>query len=79
MNLPDPAALLRALPEGTRVVVRYRIPGGFTDVLGNLLAAGDRECTVAGRRGNVAVPYDLITAAKEVPPPPAPRAPRAQR
>ncbi|GAA3294985.1 hypothetical protein ACFFON_13065 [Arthrobacter citreus] len=76
MNAPPPAAVLRALPAGARVVVRYRIEDGFTDVLGYLVEAGAQDVTVAGRRGNVTVPYALVTAAKEVPPPPAPRAPR---
>ncbi|WP_342024004.1 hypothetical protein AAE021_02010 [Arthrobacter citreus] len=76
MNAPPPAAVLRALPAGARVVVRYRIEGGFTDVLGYLVEAVDEEVTVAGRRGHVTVPYALVTAAKEVPPPPAPRPPR---
>ena len=69
-------SVLRALPAGARVVVRYRIETGFTDVLGYLVQATEDEVIVAGRRGNVTVPYALLTAAKEVPPPPTPRAPR---
>lgn len=76
MNAPPPEAVLRALPAGARVVVRYRLEDGFTDVLGYLVEAAEEDVTVAGRRGNVTVPYALVTAAKEVPPPPAPRAPR---
>ncbi|MDK1359628.1 hypothetical protein QNO00_05030 [Arthrobacter sp. zg-Y1219] len=76
MNLPSPAAVLQALPAGARVVVRYRIEGGFTDVLGHLVQAGPDGVTVEGRRGTVTVAYALVTAAKEVPPPPPPRAPR---
>ena len=76
MNVPSPAALLRSLPDGARVVVRYRIEGGFTDVLGYLVAADGEDVTVAGRRGNITVPYALVTAAKQVPPPPERRAPR---
>ncbi|MET4058494.1 hypothetical protein ABIB35_000019 [Arthrobacter sp. UYP6] len=76
MNVPSPAAVLRALPDGARVVVRYRIEGGFTDVLGYLVAAAEEDVTVAGRRGNITVPYALVTAAKQVPPPPERRAPR---
>ena len=34
-----PADLLRSLPIGTRVVVRHRVLGGFSDALGTLLAA----------------------------------------
>lgn len=76
MNVQSPAAVLRALPAGARVVVRYRIEGGFTDVLGYLVQAGADDVTVAGRRGDVTVAYESVTAAKEVPPPPPPRAPR---
>ena len=76
MNVSSPAAVLQALPEGTRVVVRYRIEGGFTDVLGYLAEATGESVTVAARRGNVTVPCALITAAKQVPPPPGRRAPR---
>lgn len=76
VNVPSPAALLQALPDGARVVVRYRIEGGFTDVLGYLVSADAAAVTVAGRRGNVTVPYALVTAAKQVPPPPERRAPR---
>ena len=76
MNVPTPAAVLRALPVGARVVVRYRIEGGFTDVLGYLVQAGAESVTVSGRRGNVIVPSALITAAKQVPPPPERRSPR---
>ena len=65
--------LLRNLPPGTRVVIRYRIEGGFTDVLGEISAAGEGGCTVQARRGAVDVPYDRITAAKPVPPRPEPR------
>ena len=76
MNVPSPAAVLRALPAGTRVVVRYRIEGGFTDVLGYLVEAAENEVTVSGRRGNVTVAYALVSAAKQVPPPPERRAGR---
>lgn len=68
--------LLRNLPLHTRVVIRYRIEGGFTDVLGEISAAGDGSCTVQTRRGAVDVPYDRIAAAKPVPPRPAPRSRR---
>ncbi|MBO0908964.1 hypothetical protein [Arthrobacter sunyaminii] len=76
MNVSSPAAVLRSLPDGARVVVRYRIDGGFTDVLGYLVQATEESVTVAGRRENVTVPCALITAAKQVPPPPERRAPR---
>jgi hypothetical protein len=62
--------LLRELPLGTRVVVRYRIDGGFTDALGNLVARDDTTCTVDTRRGPVVVAFDAVSLAKPVPPPP---------
>jgi hypothetical protein len=58
------------------VVVRYRIDGGFTDALGDLLAAAGGECTVRTRQSDVVIPLDLVVAAKAVPPPPPRRAPR---
>ncbi|GHG45811.1 MULTISPECIES: putative acetyltransferase [Amycolatopsis] len=62
--------LLRELPLGTRVVVRYRIEGGFTDALGNLVARDEATCTVETRRGPVVVAFSSVTLAKPVPPPP---------
>ncbi|SEB32204.1 hypothetical protein SAMN04489727_0425 [Amycolatopsis tolypomycina] len=62
--------LLRELPLGTRVVVRYRIEGGFTDALGNLVARDETTCTVETRRGPVVVAFDAVALAKPVPPPP---------
>jgi len=52
------------------VVVRYRIPGGLTDALGELVSMNDGECTVRTRRGDVVVDLEMVTAAKAVPPPP---------
>ncbi|MCC3272822.1 hypothetical protein MUK71_12150 [Arthrobacter zhangbolii] len=75
MNPEHPADLLQRLAPGERVVVRYRIEGGFTDALGVLLRAGSGDCTVSTRRGDVLIPYPLITAAKPVPPAP----PRRER
>ncbi|EMY33459.1 hypothetical protein D477_014682 [Arthrobacter crystallopoietes BAB-32] len=57
-------------------MVRYRIPGGVTDALGELVSANDGECTVRTRRGDVAVDLGAVTAAKAVPPPPPRRRPR---
>ena len=62
--------LLQELPLGTRVVVRYRIEGGFTDALGNLVARDATTCTVETRRGPVVVAFDAVSLAKPVPPPP---------
>jgi hypothetical protein len=58
------------------VVVRYRIEGGFTDALGNLLARGETACTVDTRRGEVTITLADVVAAKEVPPAPTRRRPR---
>lgn len=76
MGMITPESVLMALPLGTRVVVRYRIEGGLTDALGDLVARDSATCTVAGRRGDVVVPLDAVTAAKPVPPPPPRRRPR---
>jgi hypothetical protein len=63
-------------PAGTRVVVRYRIDGGFTDALGDLLACGESECTVRTRSSDVDIPLDQVVAAKQVPPAPPRRGSR---
>jgi hypothetical protein len=62
--------LLRELPIGTRVVVRYRIEGGFTDALGPLIARDETTCTIETRRGPVVVDFDAVALAKPVPPAP---------
>jgi hypothetical protein len=65
VNLPEP---------GHRVVVRYILPSGqATDALGELLSADAETVTVDGKRGVERIPRGAIIAAKEVPPPPAPR------
>jgi hypothetical protein len=69
-------AELRALPLGTRVVVRYRLHGDAhkaTDALGELAARDAVTCTVATRSGRVVIAVADIIAAKTVPPPPEPR------
>jgi hypothetical protein len=73
---PPPLAFLAAAGLGTRVVVRYRIEGGLTDALGELVARTDTECTVRTRQADVVIPLQLVVAAKQVPPPPPRRAPR---
>ncbi len=65
--------VLLDLPLGTRVVVRYRIEGGFTDALGPLVARDATTCTVDTKRGLVVVPLDAVVAAKPVPPAPVRR------
>ncbi|WP_345069406.1 hypothetical protein [Leifsonia kafniensis] len=71
-----PADVVATAPIGTRLVVRTRIPGGFTDALGELRSRTDTHCTIETKRGLVEVALADIAAAKEVPPPPARRAPR---
>ncbi|WP_441403111.1 putative acetyltransferase, partial [Arthrobacter sp. 2YAF22_2] len=43
------------MPLGTRVVVRYRIEGGLTDALGELVARADADCTVRTRHDDVVI------------------------
>jgi hypothetical protein len=74
--MPPPQAFLAAAGLGTRVVVRYRIEGGMTDALGELVACTDAECTVRTRQADVVIPLFLVVAAKQVPPAPPRRAPR---
>lgn len=76
--MTDPAALIMASPLGTRMTVRRKIDGGFTDALGYLREVTATECVVETRRGLIAVPLAEVTAAKLVPPPPPPRAPRRE-
>jgi hypothetical protein len=65
VNLPAP---------GARVVVRYLLPSGqATDALGELLSADETTVVVDGKRGVETIAVADIIAAKEVPPPPAPR------
>ena len=65
VNLPEP---------GHRVVVRYILPTGqATDALGELLSTDAQTITVDGKRGVERITRSAIIAAKEVPPPPAPR------
>ncbi len=73
--MTSPMAAFRALPVGTRVVVRYRTPLGVTDVLGLLLRISHAECEVRSRTGDVTIELGTIIAAKQVPPPPQPRRP----
>ncbi|MET1063416.1 MAG: hypothetical protein ABWX85_00420 [Arthrobacter sp.] len=75
-SMPLPQAFLAAADLGTRVVVRYRVEGGLTDALGELVARTDGDCTVRTRRSDVVIPLPLVVAAKQVPPPPPRRAPR---
>ena len=61
-------------PLGARVVVRRRLAeGGYSDVLGVLLARDDAGVLVATRTGEVHVPAAQIAVGRLVPPPPAAR------
>ena len=64
---------LQQAPLGTRVVVRTRIADGFTDALGYLRSLDETHCTVETKRGSLSLALAEVVAAKEVPPPPAPR------
>lgn len=71
--MSQPVEFLTTAAIGTRAVVRTRIPGGFTDALGYLLACDDTHCTVDTKRGPVALLLTDVSAAKAVPEPPARR------
>lgn len=73
-----PRDFLATAAPGTRVVVRYRIDGGLTDALGELLGCDGTECTVRTRREDTVIPLASVVAAKAVPPPPPRRAPRVR-
>ena len=69
-----PAELLRGIPIGTRVVVRYLLDDGrATDALGYLRSRDTGHVVVETKRGLDTVALTAVIAAKEVPPPPAPR------
>ena len=74
--MPDAVEFIRNAPLGTRMTVRKRISGGFTDAVGFLKECRGDECVLATRRGLVAIRLDHVTAAKAVPPAPQRRAPR---
>jgi hypothetical protein len=69
----NPTEFLSGAALGTRVVVRIRIDGGYTDALGYLRSCDGTHCTVETKRGTVRLALAEVVAAKEVPPPPAPR------
>ena len=60
-----------AWPLGARVIVRRRLAeGGYSDVLGDVLAADDDGVQIATRRGPVHVPAADIAIGKLIPPAP---------
>ena len=74
---PDPTT---AHPSGTRVAVRYTLPGPdpatgarLTDVTGTLVEATDEAVVVDSRRGRVSVPRAAVVATRVIPPRPARR------
>ena len=60
--MPVPQEFLAAAELGTRVVVRYRVEGGLTDALGELVARTDLGCTIRTRRTDVVVPLALVVS-----------------
>ena len=72
-----PVEFLRGAGDGTRVVIRHALrddpAGSATDVLGYLSGTDETHCVVATVRGLVTVAFADVIAAKEIPPPPAPR------
>jgi len=72
----NPVEFLKGAGDGTRVVIRYALHGeaeSATDVLGYLSGTDETHCVVASVRGLKTVAFADVIAAKEVPPPPAPR------
>lgn len=64
---------LREVPEGTRVVIRYRLHGekeSATDAVGFVSARSQTQIVIATVRGLATISFDDVIAAKEVPPPP---------
>lgn len=75
--MTDPVELIRSAPLGTRMTVRRRIEGGYSDALGYLRDTSITGCIVETRQGLVSVNFADVTAAKLVPSPPPRRAPRS--
>jgi hypothetical protein len=72
----NPVEFLKGAGDGTRVVIRYALHGGAesaTDALGYLSGTDETHCVVATVRGLTTIAFADVIAAKEVPPPPAPR------
>jgi hypothetical protein len=65
--------LLREVPVGTRLVVRYRLDDGATDALGYLRSRTDERCLLDTPRGPVTITFVDVVAAKRIPEPPARR------
>ena len=68
------AEFLRTAPIGTRVVARHLLETGqATDALGYLRMRDAEHVVIETKRGLETVGLATVIAAKEVPPPPAPR------
>jgi hypothetical protein len=61
---------LSLVDSGPRVVVRYRIEGGFSDALGVLSSRTPTHCVIDTRRGPATVDLTDVVLAKQVPPTP---------
>lgn len=75
-GMPDPVEFIRTASLGTRMTMRTRIEGGYTDAVGYLRACDDVHCVIETRRGMVTIGLSDVHLAKEVPPPLPRRAPR---
>ena len=75
--MSDPVAFLHECVLGTRVTVRRRVDGGWSDALGYLRELTGSVCVVETRRGPVTVPLDAVTHAIRVPEPPPRRTTRS--
>jgi len=71
-----PLEFLRTAPDGTRVVIRHALHDeaeSATDVLGYLSGSNGTHVVVATAKGLRTITLADVIAAKEIPPPPAPR------
>lgn len=73
----SPVEFLKGAGDGTRVVIRYALHddprGSATDALGYLSGTNETHCVVATAKGLKTIAFADVIAAKEIPPPPAPR------
>lgn len=83
VSSPDAAvSLLRSVPLGTRVTVRWALGDDdgsgklFTDSIGVIVSAAE-FLVLETRRGEVRIDWPDVRLAKQVPPPPR-RTPRAR-
>jgi len=71
-----PLEFLRGAADGTRVVIRHALhnePESATDVLGYVSGSSDTQIVIATSKGLRTIALADVIAAKEIPPPPAPR------